>query len=68
MEHGLEACRLSSCAQAYLPCSMWGTPGPEIEPLGPALAGGFLHHCAIREVPYAFLDHLVSGLVVIAFA
>ena len=47
---------------------MWDIPGPGIEPWCPALAGGFLYHCAIREVPYSFLDHLVSGLVMIAFA
>ena len=36
-------CRLSSCgAQSQLPCSMWDLPGPGIEPLSPALAGGFL--------------------------
>ena len=34
---------LSSCgSQAELLCSMWGLPGPGIEPMSPALAGGFL--------------------------
>ena len=33
----------SSCgARAWLLCSMWDLPGPEIEPVSPALAGGFL--------------------------
>ena len=36
-------CGLSSCgARAQLLCSMWDLPGPGIEPLSPALAGGFL--------------------------
>ena len=33
----------SSCgAWASLLCSMWGLPGPGLEPMSPALAGGFL--------------------------
>ena len=33
----------SSCGtQAQLPCSMWNLPRPEIEPVSPTLAGGFL--------------------------
>ena len=36
-------CRLSSCgAWAYLLRRMWDLPGPGLEPLFPALAGGFL--------------------------
>ena len=36
-------CRLSSCgAQALLLSSTWDLPGPGIEPVSPALAGGFL--------------------------
>ena len=36
-------CRLSSCAAwAYLLCGMWDLPGPGLEPVSPALAGGFL--------------------------
>ena len=35
--------RLSSCgARAYLPCRRWDLPGPGIEPVSPALQGGFL--------------------------
>ena len=34
--------RLNSCgAQAYLLHSMWGLPGPGIEPVSPASAAGF---------------------------
>ena len=35
--------RLSSCGtQAQLLCSMWDLPGPGLQPMSPALAGGFL--------------------------
>ena len=30
------------CTWALLPCGMWDLPGPGIEPVCPALAGGFL--------------------------
>ena len=48
--HGLSSCgsralehRLSSCgAWAYSLCGMWDRPGPGLEPVSPALAGGFL--------------------------
>ena len=37
------ACRLSSCdAQAYLLHIVWDLPRPGLEPVSPALAGGFL--------------------------
>ena len=47
---GLSSCglralerRLSSCgARAYLLCGMWDLPGPGLEPVSPALTGGFL--------------------------
>ena len=56
--HGVSSCgswalehRLSSCgARAYLLCSMWDLPGPGLEPVSPALAGGFFNHCTTREV------------------
>ena len=48
--HGLSSCgaralqrRLSSCgARASLLRGMWDLPGPGLEPVSPALAGGFL--------------------------
>ena len=48
--HGLNSCgtwalerRLSSCdARAQLLSGMWDPPGPGLEPVSPALAGGFL--------------------------
>ena len=47
---GLSSCgsrvlesRLGSCgARAQLPLGMWDLPGPGLEPMSPALAGGFL--------------------------
>ena len=40
---GSRACRLSSCGPwAQLLCGTWDLPGPGIEPVSPALAGGFL--------------------------
>ena len=51
-EHGLQACGLQACRQLWhtgsavvargLSCSssMWDPPGPGIEPVSPALAGG----------------------------
>ena len=42
-EHGLQACRLSShSTRALLLHGMWNLPRPGIEPVSPALAGGFL--------------------------
>ena len=42
-EHGLYAHGFSSCSsQAQLPCGTCDLPGPAIEPMSPALAGGFL--------------------------
>ena len=41
-EHRLQTRRLSSCgARAQLLRGMWDLPRPEIEPVSPALAGGF---------------------------
>ena len=42
-EHRLQTCRLSNCAsRAQLLRGMWNLPGPGLEPMSPALAGGFL--------------------------
>ena len=41
-EHRLQTRRLSSCgSQAQLLCGMWDLPRPGLEPVSPALAGGF---------------------------
>ena len=42
-EHGPLECRLHSCgARALLLRGMWDLPGPGLEPVSPAMAGGFL--------------------------
>ena len=42
VEHRLQMRRLSSCGTwAQLLCSIWDLPEPELEPVSPALAGGF---------------------------
>ena len=41
-EHRLQTCRLSSCCSwAQLLHGMWDLPRPGLEPVSPALAGGF---------------------------
>ena len=41
-EHRLQTCRLSNCgSRAQLLRSMWDLPRPGLEPVPPALAGGF---------------------------
>ena len=42
-EHKLQTRKLSNCgSRAQLLRGMWDLPGPEHEPVSPALAGGFL--------------------------
>ena len=42
VEHRLQMRRLSSCgSRAQLLCGMWDLPRPGLEPVSPALAGGF---------------------------
>ena len=42
-EHGLQTRRLSSCgSRAQLLRGMWDLPRPGLEPVSPALAGGFI--------------------------
>ena len=41
-EHRLQTCRLSSCgSRVQLLRGMWDLPRPGLEPVSPALAGGF---------------------------
>ena len=41
-EHRLQTCRLSNCgSRAQLLHGMWDLPRPGLEPVSPALAGGF---------------------------
>ena len=59
----------SSCgARAYLLCGMWDLPGPGLEPVSPALAGGFLTNCATREAPRNASDAWVQAFVEIQVA
>ena len=53
-EHGLQSIRLSS----GLSCSSgtWNLPGPEIEPVSPALVGGFLTTGSSVKSPTAAFD------------
>ena len=49
------ACGLSSCgAQAQLLRGMWDLPGPGLEPMSPALAGGFLTTVPPGKPPVQF--------------
>ena len=68
MARGLSSCgsralerRLSSFgAWAQLLRGMWGLPGPGLEPMSPALAGGFLTTAPPRKIPmfeYAFNNY-----------
>ena len=61
--HGLNSCRawalgctgFSSCgARAQLLRVMWGLPGPGIEPVSPALVGGFLTTVPPGKSPHGF--------------
>ena len=61
---GLSSCapwalerRLSSCgAQAWLLRDMWDFPGPGLEPVSPALAGGFLTTASPGKPDSTFLS------------
>ena len=62
--HGLSSCgsralehRLSSCgARTQLLCGMWDLPGPGLEPVSPALAGGFsTTEPPVKSLYYFFL-------------
>ena len=63
--HGLGSCgsqalerRLSSCgARAQLLHGMWDLPRPELEPVCPALAGGFLTTVPPGKSTQAVLTH-----------
>ena len=57
---GLQALerRLSSCGtRAQLLCGMWDLPGPGLEPVSPALAGGFLTTAPPGKPSNFFLYH-----------
>ena len=62
--HGLSSCgsralecRLSSCGSwAQLLHGMWDLPGPGLEPMSPALAGGFLTTVPPGSLVFTFLN------------
>ena len=61
-EHRLQTRRLSSCgSRAQLLHGMWDLPRPGLEPVSPALAGGF-STTAPPGKPYHFFKSAVGGL------
>ena len=66
-------CRLSSCgAWAWLLCGMWDLPRPRLEPMSPALTGGFLttgppgkktifYMCIVYHLPICISIHIVDS-------
>ena len=59
--------RLGSCGTwAWLLCSMWHLPRPEIKPVSPALAGGFLYHQRSSQI-FEKANQLVSKGSLVAY-
>ena len=55
--------RLSGCGSwVLLLCSMWDRPGPRLEPVSPALAGGFLTTVPPRKSQQVINFLLVEGV------
>ena len=64
-EHRLQTRRLSNCgSRAQLLRGMWDLPRPGLEPVSPALAGGFLTTAPLGKPPtqLIFKVHLQNGL------
>ena len=59
-EHRLQTRRLSSCgSRAQLLCGMWDLHGPGLEPVSPALAGGFSTTAPPGKSPsLSFITHI----------
>ena len=58
-------CRLSSCgARAYLLRGIWDLPKPGLEPVSPALAGGFLTTVAPGKPPIFTYKIGIPGIFV----
>ena len=54
----------SSCVtRAQLLCGMWDLPGPGLEPVSPALAGGFLTTASLGKPFFSFFKHLYWSIV-----
>ena len=59
---GSRAQGLSSCgAQAWLPCDLWNPPGPGIESVSPALAGGLLAPGPLGKSLSFLITHSTEG-------
>ena len=56
--HQLNGC----CIPAWLPHSTWDLPGSGIEPVSPALAGGFFTTEPPGKPIFPFLDNILSSL------
>ena len=56
--------RLSSCGtRAELLCGVWDLPGPGLEPVSPALAGGFFFFLSfLKKKNYLFIYLAALGL------
>ena len=62
VEHRLQTRRLSSCgSRAQLPRGMWDLPRPGLEPVSPALAGGFLTAAPPGKPATKFLSDSLSS-------
>ena len=58
-EHRLQMRRLSSCgSRAQLLCGMWDLPRPGLEPVSPALAGGFSTTAPPRKPPLIHFEFI----------
>ena len=60
---GFRRAGFSGCGtQAYLLCGLWDLPGPGIEPMSPAMAGGFLSTVPPgKSIYFPFLKIFVQG-------
>ena len=63
VEHGLQTRRLSSCgSRAQLLRGMWDLPRPGLEPMSPALAGGFFFFFSFNFfIYYLFIMFFIFG-------
>ena len=63
-EHRLQTRRLSSCgSRAQLLRGMWDPPRPGLEPMSPALAGGFLTTVPPGKPPFHFIHYFTCTML-----
>ena len=66
-EHRLQTRRLSNCgSRAQLLHGMWDLPRPGLEPMSPALAGGFSTTAPPGKPSLIFLKDQISDLLVLS--